>query len=76
MKYNVTVEIRSDADALHPPYAYKRTTSVRLSQFSRQTISDLIAEARADYEETYPHGQGRDSAMLVPATKVSVQAVD
>lgn len=76
MKYQVSVKIRSDAEAEHPPYVYERTTVVRLSQFSRGKIGELIEEARTDYEQTYPHNQGRTGAMLIPSVKVAVLEVD
>lgn len=76
MKYQVSVKIRSDKDEEHPPYVYERTTFVRLSEFSRDAVNDLIAEAREDYRATYPHQQGRPNFDLIPPIKVTVLAVD
>lgn len=75
MAYQVTVKIRSE-DGEHPPYVYERTTRVRLSEFSQARVKELIEEACSDFEATYPHGQGRERAMLVPPTKVTVLEVD
>lgn len=73
MRYQVTVKVRSDNEEEHPNYVYERTTDVRLSEFSQAKVKGLIAEARGDFEATFPH---KHTLPVFPPVKVTVLEVD